>query len=83
MKMFRNILKWLAKSVGLFLAFIILAGLALRVFGPEPHEPLGKLVDIGDFKLHINSAGKKDTKPTLVIEGGNGMATEYYHWLVR
>jgi len=81
MKIFRKILKWIAKSIGLLLAIIILAGLGFRLFGPEPHEPLGELIDIGEFKLHINSTGKKDKKPTLIVEAGSGMATEYYHWL--
>jgi len=57
-----------------------LAGLALRLFSHKP-QPQGKLVDIGEFKLHINSTGEKNEKPTLVIEGGSGMASEYYHWL--
>ena len=81
MRIFLKILKWLVKSIGLLLAIILLAGLVFRLFGPEPHKPMGKLISIGDFKLHINGTGEKDNKPTFVIEGGNGMATEYYHWL--
>ncbi len=83
MKIFKKVLKGFAKLIGVLLAVIILAGLAFRLFGPEAHEPLGELVDIGGFKLHINSTGIKDSKPTLVIEGGNGTATEYYHWLSK
>lgn len=60
---------------------IILAGLAFRLFGPTPHPPMGELIDIGDFRLHINSSGEKSNQPTLVIEGGAGSASEYYHWL--
>ena len=81
MKIVRRLLKWIAKIIGLLLALVILAGLLIRLFGPQPHEPLGRLIDIGDFKLHINTSGEKNDKPTVVIEGGNGMATEYYHWL--
>ncbi len=81
MKIFKKVLKGFAKVTGIFSAVIILAGLVFRLFGPEAHKPMGKLVDIGDFKLHINSTGVKDDQPTLVIEGGCGMATEYYHWL--
>ena len=81
MRIVWRLLKWLAKLIGLLVALVILAGLIVRLFGPQPHEPLGELIDIGDFKLHINSSGEKNGKPTIVIEGGNGMATEYYHWL--
>lgn len=72
--------KWIGKSIALLLAMIILAGLVGRIFGTKPVPP-GKLVDVGGFKLHINSAGEKNNKPTLVIEAGAGAPGEYYHWL--
>lgn len=81
MRIVWRLLKWLAKLIGLLIALVILAGLLVRLVGPQPNEPPGELVDIGDFKLHINTTGEKNDKPTIVIEGGNGMATEYYHWL--
>ena len=81
MTIFKKILKGFTKLIGVLSAFIILAGLTLRLFGPEAQEPMGELIDIGGFKLHINSTGTKDSQPTLVIEGGSGTATEYYHWL--
>lgn len=31
--------------------------------------------------MHIVSTGIKSNKPTLVIEGGSGLTTEFYHWL--
>lgn len=81
MKIFLKVLKWVGLSIGLLLTLIILAGLAFRLFGPAPQAPMGELVDIGGFKLHINCSGEKNNQPTLVIEGGAGSATEYYHWL--
>lgn len=81
MKIIKRILKWIGLSIGSLLILIILAGLVVRVFGPGKRKPMGKLVDVGGFKLHINSSGKKSDKPTLVIEGGSGTASEYYHWL--
>ncbi len=88
MKIFRiilrwigRILKWLGGSVLLLLVITILAGLIFRHFSPEPLQPKGELVDVGGFKLHINSSGVKSSKPTLVIEGGGGLSTEFYHWL--
>ncbi len=73
-------LKWIGLSIGLLLVIIIVTGLIFRLFSSTPQPP-GELVDIGGFKLHINSTGEKNKLPTLVIEGGNGMASEYYHWL--
>lgn len=80
MRIFLKVLKWMGLSVGSLLMLIVLVGFCLRLFSAKPQPP-GKLVDIGGFKLHINITGKKNNKPTLVIEGGSGTATEYYHWL--
>lgn len=81
MKIILKVFKWIGLSIVGLLFLIVLAGLTFRVFGPDPHQPEGKLVDIGGFKLHINSSGEKSNQPTLVIEGGSGIGTEHYHWL--
>ncbi len=81
MKRIKNVLKRTFQILGLLLALIILAGLIFRLVGPEPHQPLGELVDVDGVKFHINVTGTKSSKPTLVIEGGAGSSTEYYHWL--
>jgi pimeloyl-ACP methyl ester carboxylesterase len=31
--------------------------------------------------MHIVAEGAKNDKPTLVIEGGGGLPTDYFHWL--
>ncbi|MEM6633208.1 MAG: alpha/beta hydrolase [Bacteroidota bacterium] len=80
MKIFLNILKWTGLSIGSILALIILAGLSFRLFGPRPNPP-GELVDVGDFNLHIHSTGKKSNMPTLILETGQGIPSEHYHWL--
>ncbi|OJJ17014.1 hypothetical protein BKI52_30315 [marine bacterium AO1-C] len=81
MKFFLKVLKWIGISISSLLVLIIMAGLAFRLFGPQQHPPLGELIDIGGFKLHINRTGEKNNQPTLVIEGGAGSSSEYYHWL--
>ncbi|GMN12204.1 hypothetical protein MTsPCn9_34790 [Croceitalea sp. MTPC9] len=70
----------MVKTIGVFLILIILLGLTLRLFAPEP-QPQGNLVDIGNCKLHVIAEGQKNENPTVVIEGGRGMAGTYYHWL--
>jgi pimeloyl-ACP methyl ester carboxylesterase len=80
MKTILKVFKWLGWSFGLLLLLVILAGLSFRLFGPAPNPP-GKLVDIGGFQLHINSTGEKSDKPTLVIETGQALPSEHYHWL--
>ena len=81
MKILLKVLKWIGLSIGLLLVLIVLSGLVFRLFGPEAHQAMGKLVDIGGFKLHINSTGEKSDKPTLVIEAGMGLPGDHYHWL--
>lgn len=73
-------MKWCLKSILLFLALIIVIGLILRVFTPKS-KPTGKLIDVGGFNLHTIASGEKSRKPTIVIENGAGLTTEYYHWL--
>ena len=80
MNIILKIFKWIAKSIGLLLALILFAGLIFRLFAPKP-EPPGELVDLGGFKLHINSTGEKSNKPTVVIETGQALPSEHYHWL--
>jgi len=81
MKWLRKIIKWMGISFVSILLLIIASGLVYRIFMPEPNQPLGKLVDMGNYQLHVVSAGEKSSKPTLVIEGGGGLTTEFYHWL--
>jgi len=80
-KKIKKIFKRFFQIIGILLAVIILAGLVFRLLGPKPNEPVGKLVDVNGIKLHINTSGMKNDKPTVIIEGGASASTEYYHWL--
>ena len=80
MRFILKVLKWTGISIATLLLLLILAGLCLRLFSADPKPP-GKLVDVGGFKLHVNSTGKRNNKPTLVIEAGSGGHSEYYYWL--
>lgn len=80
MRLFPRIIKWVGKTIGVVLIIVILLGLTLRIFAPEP-EPQGSFVDIGNCKLHVIAEGPKNKNPTVVIEGGRGIAATYYHWL--
>ncbi len=80
MRVIKKVLKWTGLLIGGILLLIIMAGLSLRFFSPDV-QPAGKLVDVGGHKLHVNSVGLKNDKPTLVIEAGAGAFSEYYYWL--
>lgn len=80
MKILVKGLKWIGRLFVLVLMLIVLAGFTFRLKTPKPQPP-GKLVDIGGFKLHINATGKKGNKPTLILETGQALPTEHYHWL--
>ncbi|MGB3467538.1 MAG: alpha/beta hydrolase, partial [Cyclobacteriaceae bacterium] len=82
-KLIRKIFKVTFLSIGILLLILIAAGLVFRLAGPEPHEPLGRLIDVDGVKFHIHVEGEKDNKPTVVIEGGSGLSTEYYYWLSK
>lgn len=80
MKLFFKILKWIGLSIVSLLILIVLAGLTFRLLNSIPQAP-GQLINIGGFKLHINSKGVKNKRPTLVIEGGSGVSEQNFHWL--
>ncbi len=80
MKIIIKTLKWTGITIGAILILIIITSLIYRSFSSESQPP-GKLVDVGGHRLHINSVGVKNDKPTLVIEAGAGAFSEYYYWL--
>ncbi len=80
MKILLKILKWIGLLVGAILILTLLVGLVFRLFDAKTPAP-GEMVEVEDFKLHINTAGEKSHKPTLVIEGGLGVPSDHYHWL--
>ncbi|MTB51508.1 alpha/beta fold hydrolase [Lewinella sp. W8] len=80
MKILKKMVKWGSRAIALLLALVLLAGLLYRLGTPAPKPP-GELVDVGGFKLHINPAGEKSKRPTVVIETGQALPSEHYHWL--
>jgi len=80
MKIVFRIVKWIGVSIGVFVALLLLSGLTMRLITPRPQPP-GELIEMGGFKLHLNSTGVRNEKPTLVIEAGAGAPGAYYHWL--
>ena len=81
MKWFKRGLKWTGILILSMLLFVTLSGLIYRMFLPDTKAPLGRLIDIDDYQMHIVSTGEKNNKPTLVIEAGGGLTTEFFHWL--
>lgn len=81
MKLFLSILKWVGISLLSLIILAVMAGLSFRIAGHDPHQPPGQLVEVGGNTLHIRSSGERSTAPTVVIEAGAGLPTEFYHWL--
>ena len=80
MKIFLKVSKLIGLSILSILLITILVSLAYRYFSPTP-KPSGNLIDVGGYKLHINSTGEKNSKPTLVLESGAGAPGEHLHWI--
>ncbi|CAL2061446.1 alpha/beta hydrolase [Tenacibaculum sp. 190524A05c] len=81
MKTIKTIIKKFFKYLGILFAIIIFSGLLFRMFGPNPNKPLGELIEVNGVNFHVHTTGKKSKKPTVIIEGGGGVSTEYFHWL--
>ncbi|MDW3652814.1 MAG: alpha/beta hydrolase [Bacteroidia bacterium] len=80
MQKISKLFSYLAKAIGLLLTLVILAGFIFRLFAPEA-KPQGEFVEMGAFDLHIHATGEKSHKPSLVIETGQALPGEHYHWL--
>ncbi len=57
---------------------IILSACLVFAVNPSEPEPLGKLVDLGGHRLHVNCTGKGS--PTVVVENGLGISPSTGSW---
>src|ERR1700691_5597255 len=60
-----------------FCAIVLSLCLAFAASTAEP-EPLGKLVDLGGHRLHVNCTG--NGSPTVVVE--NGLGDFSFDWIL-
>ena len=64
-------------SLGALVVLLVISGAAFEGIasyqGAKNYPPKGKLVDVGDFKLHLQKQGSGE--PTLVFETGSGVAS--------
>lgn len=44
------------------------------------YPPVGQLVDIGDYQLHMYAAGEKTSLPTILLESGSGTPSSVSDW---
>jgi pimeloyl-ACP methyl ester carboxylesterase len=44
------------------------------------YPPAGELVKVGDYRLHMYSAGEKRDLPTVILESGSGTPSSYSDW---
>ncbi len=68
--------RWIKGSIVTILTlilFILIFSIFMKIltyFGFFLYDPPGKLVSVGDFRLHINCSGKG--KPTVILDSGLG-----------
>ncbi|WP_051317062.1 alpha/beta hydrolase [Ectobacillus panaciterrae] len=72
------------KIIALIFLLVIIMSIAYeqisRVLTANNHAPVGKMVDIGEYKLHMYATGKKSQLPTVVLESGLGTPSSYEDW---
>ncbi|VEF49119.1 alpha/beta hydrolase fold protein [Bacillus freudenreichii] len=44
------------------------------------YPPVGELIDIGDYQLHMYATGKKTDLPTIILESGSGTPSSVSDW---
>lgn len=72
--------KWLGITVGL----LILIGFSYQQIvtraTTDKYPPVGKIVDLGDYKLHLYALGEANNRPTIILESGLGTPSSYSDW---
>jgi pimeloyl-ACP methyl ester carboxylesterase len=67
----------------IFLILLFLTGLTYQQIGESADNrlllPPGRLVDVGDFSMHISCQG--DGKPTVILEALSGGTSSYWAWV--
>ncbi len=64
----RRVFKWLIVSVALIIAAGVIFQFSMEVWESHRYPALGKLVDIGGLRLHINCSGVGS--PAVILEAG-------------
>ncbi|HEY6253947.1 MAG TPA: alpha/beta hydrolase [Candidatus Angelobacter sp.] len=63
-------------AIGLYTGSLVASACAQESKKEESPRPLGRMVDLGGYKLHINCIG--EGKPTVVLSiGGGGFSTDW------
>lgn len=81
MKTLKKICKGLLVMLIFILLFIIIMALYNQIaLRKESNQilPNGKLVDLGEYKLHVYAEGEKSEKPTLVFLSGSATVAPVY-----
>jgi pimeloyl-ACP methyl ester carboxylesterase len=79
-KYMASFFKWL----GILILFIIVIGFAyhqiVMKITADKYPPVGEMVDIGNYNLHMYTRGEGNGKPTIVLESGLGTPSSYKDW---
>lgn len=72
------------KGVGAFFVLSIIIGLIYHQLATinleDKYPPVGEVVDVGDYRLHMYATGKANGKPTIILESGLGTPSSYKDW---
>ncbi len=76
-RMGRRVLRWIGTGLAVVVGLIVVLGLvgamyesAAEAADVRAYPPLGQMVDVGGYRLHINCVGTGS--PTVVIDAGWG-----------
>jgi pimeloyl-ACP methyl ester carboxylesterase len=76
----KRALKVVGVLLGLAVLGPLLTGLIMKGLAADVPPP-GKLVDVGEHRLHIYCLGSQRGSPAVLIEAGLGVSSSYYHWI--
>lgn len=69
------------------LSMLVLAGIGAvyQLIATErdrrAYPPPGRLIDVGGYRLHVDSRGPASAGPTVILEGGAGLGSVTWGWI--
>jgi pimeloyl-ACP methyl ester carboxylesterase len=66
----RKILLWIAAIAVALTSTVLVAGQIAKARVKAQHPPIGQMIDIGGYRLHLNCQGSGET--TVILEAGGG-----------
>lgn len=75
-----NFLRWFGVCLGMLMLICFTYHQIMTRVTADMYPPVGEIVDVGEYKLHVYALGDKTNLPTIILESGLGTPSSYKDW---